>query len=69
MGLDGNEDVRNGGMVRYAELYRAVAEGATAEVEGVEFQEAVRGLEAEGRITVTGEGARRVVRRVAAGGL
>ena len=34
MGLDGNEDVRNGGMVRYAELYRAVAEGATAEVEG-----------------------------------
>ncbi|KAK5956967.1 MCM DNA helicase complex subunit [Knufia fluminis] len=64
MGLDGNEDVRGGGTVRYAELYRAVSEGATAEVEGVEFGEAIRGLESEGKIIVLGEGARRTVRRV-----
>lgn len=64
MGLDGNEDVRGGGTVRYAELYRAVSEGATAEVEGVEFGEAIRGLESEGKIMVLGEGARRTVRRV-----
>lgn len=68
MGLDGNEDVRGGGTVRYAELYRSVSEGATAEVEGAEFSEAIRGLEAEGKIMVLGEGARRVVRRVTGGG-
>lgn len=67
MGLDTNEDVRSGGTIRYAELYRTVAEGATAEVEGSEFSEAVRGLEAEGKIMVLGEGARRVVRRVTGG--
>lgn len=64
MGLDTNEDVRSGGTIRYSELYRMVADGATAEVEGTEFAEAVRGLEAEGKIMVLGEGARRVVRRV-----
>ena len=64
MGLDNNADVRSGGTIRYAELYRTVSEGATAEVEGAEFSEAIRGLEAEGKIMVLGEGARRVVRRV-----
>ena len=64
MGLDNNDDVRSGGTIRYAELYRTVSEGATAEVEGAEFSEAIRGLEAEGKIMVLGEGARRVVRRV-----
>lgn len=67
MGLDSNEDVRSGGTIRYAELYRTVSEGATAEVEGAEFSEAIRGLEAEGKIMVLGEGARRVVRRITGG--
>ena len=67
LGLDNNDDVRAGGQVRYADLYRMVAEGATAEVEGTEFSEAMRGLEAEGKIMVLGEGARRTIRRVTGG--
>lgn len=64
MGLDSNEEVRNGGTVRYADLYRTIADGATAEVEGSDFSQAIQALEAEGKIMVLGEGARRVVRRV-----
>jgi len=67
MGLDNHEDVRSGGTIRYADLYRTVSDGATAEVEGAEFSEAIRGLEAEGKVMVLGEGARRVVRRVTGG--
>ncbi|MBA7496523.1 hypothetical protein ES702_07132 [subsurface metagenome] len=69
MGLDASEDVRGGGAMRYAELYRSIADGATAEVDAAEFSEAVRGLEAEGKIMVLGEGARRTVRRVTGGGV
>ncbi|KAK5078461.1 MCM DNA helicase complex subunit [Lithohypha guttulata] len=67
MGLDNNENVRAGDTVRYAELYRSIADGATAEIEGAEFLEAIKSLEAEGKIMVLGEGARRVVRRVTGG--
>lgn len=69
MSLDGSEDVRGGGAMRYADLYRGIAEGATAEIEGAEFAEAIRALEAEGKIMVLGEGARRTVRRVTGGGV
>lgn len=62
--LDGAENVRSGGSVRYADLFRRVGEGASVEVEGLEFSEAIRGLEQEGKIQVVGEGARRMVRRV-----
>lgn len=64
MALDQDGGVRAGGTVRYAELYKSVADGASTEVEGQEFSEAVRALEAEGRIMVLGEGARRTIRRV-----
>lgn len=62
--LDEDGNVRSGGVMRYADLYRGIAEGATAEVEGTEFAEVVRALEAEGKIMVLGEGARRTIRRV-----
>lgn len=62
--LDNDDTIRSGGTVRYADLYRRVSENAGEEVEGSEFGEAVRALEAEGRVMVTGEGARRLVRRI-----
>lgn len=68
-GLDTNEEVRTGGSMRYAELYRSLADGATATIEGQEFADAIKTLEAEGKITVTGEGARRQIRRVGGGGV
>lgn len=69
MSLDSNDDVRNGGALRYGELYRNLADGATAEIESVEFADAIRVLEAEGKIMVLGEGARRTIRRVTGGGM
>lgn len=62
--MDQDDGVRSGGTIRYADLYRRISEGSGVEVEGAEFSEAIRGLEAEGRVMVVGEGARRVVRRV-----
>ena len=65
--MDNDDNVRGGREVRWGDLYRKVNEGASAsggEVEGGEFQEAVRGLEGEGRVMVLGEGGGRRVRRV-----
>ena len=65
--LDNDDNVRTGREVRYSDLYRKVAEGAGqsgGEVEGAEFQEALRSLEGEGRVMVVGEGGGRRVRRV-----
>lgn len=65
--LDGNQDVRAGGVMRYAELYRVVSDGANAEIEGQDFAEAVRSLEAEGKAMVLGDAARRTIRRITGG--
>jgi len=69
--LDRNEDVRAGGAMRYADLYRRVTEGVQAgsgaEVDGSEFSEAMRALEQEGKVQVVGEGSRKSVRRVTGG--
>ena len=63
--MDNDDNVRAGREVRWNDLYRKVAEGGSGgEVEGGEFQEAVRGLEGEGRLMVLGEGGGRRVRRV-----
>lgn len=68
--LDAMDGVNRGASVRYAELFREVGKNAQGnggtEVEGTEFAEAIRALEAEGRVQVGGEGGRRVVRRVSA---
>jgi DNA replication licensing factor MCM4 len=57
---------RGGGSARYAEVYKRLSEQAQAslEVEGTEFAEALRSLEQEGKISVSGEGARRSIRRM-----
>ena len=58
-----------GGSARVAELVRRLSEqqaqdGSGGQVEGQEVTEALRALEAEGRLAVSGDGARRSVRRV-----
>ncbi|CAK7242992.1 MAG: MCM DNA helicase complex subunit [Sporothrix thermara] len=49
--------------MRYAEVARRMAEGASVPIESADMAECLRGLEMDGSITVTGEGARRTVRR------
>ncbi|KAK8242371.1 MCM2/3/5 family-domain-containing protein [Phyllosticta capitalensis] len=56
---------RSGAAVRMADLVRRVGEGASVNVETQEVAEALRALEAEGKVQVSGDGARRSVRRVA----
>lgn len=50
--------------VRLSELQKGVAENASVSVETAEVNEALRALEAEGKVLVSGEGARKSVRRV-----
>ena len=59
-----DEMTRSGGSARYAEVFRAISEQGTAQVEGTEFAEALRSLEQEGQVLVGGEGPRRNIRRV-----
>ena len=63
--LDHDGTVQTGGSLRYGDLYRRVADGN--ELESSEFADAVRSLEHEGKVQVTGEGPRRSVRRVTGG--
>ena len=65
--LDNDDNVRSGGAVRYADVFRRLGEGSSVEVEGTEFSEALRSLEQEGKVQVVGEGARRNIRRVTGG--
>jgi DNA replication licensing factor MCM4 len=62
--LDHDPGVRSGNAIRYTDLYRAVGEGSSVEIEGAEFNEVVKSLELEGRVIISGEGGRRSVRRV-----
>ncbi|RCI15101.1 hypothetical protein L249_6826 [Ophiocordyceps polyrhachis-furcata BCC 54312] len=55
-----------GNAVRWGDVARRLAEGAGVPVEPADFSDAMRGLEAEGAVTITGEGARRTIRRVTA---
>ena len=50
--------------VRYGDVVRTLSEQSSVAVEGGEFAEAVRSLEAEGKVQVMGEGPRRSIRRV-----
>ena len=52
------------GSVRWGDVVMGLSERSGAAVEGEAFAEAVRSLEQEGRVQVTGEGARRSIRRV-----
>jgi DNA replication licensing factor MCM4 len=53
-----------GQTVRLSELARTVREGASEQVENAEFLEVLRSAEAEGTVQISGEGARRGVKRV-----
>ena len=55
---------RGGGVARYAETYKMISEESSIPVEGVEFQEALRALEQEGQVSISGEGPRKSIRRV-----
>ncbi|RMZ82130.1 hypothetical protein DV737_g2188, partial [Chaetothyriales sp. CBS 132003] len=67
--LDADEHVSGGGDVRYGELYRKVSDLTSIDqVEGVEFGDVVKALEAEGKIMVLGEGTARRVRRITGSG-
>ncbi|KAL8971869.1 MAG: hypothetical protein Q9183_000840 [Haloplaca sp. 2 TL-2023] len=59
-----DEMTRQGGAARYSEVYRRISEQGSAQVEGTEFAEALRSLEQEGQISISGEGPRRSIRRV-----
>ncbi|TWU74480.1 hypothetical protein ED733_005120 [Metarhizium rileyi] len=61
------DDMTAGGnSVRWADVSKRLADGASMPVETAEFNEVMRALETENLLTVTGEGARRTVRRVTA---
>jgi len=61
------DDLTSGGQaVKYGEVARKLAEGASVQVDSGEFAEVMRMLEMEGAVQVSGEGARKSVRRVTA---
>jgi DNA replication licensing factor MCM4 len=61
-----DELTAGGGTVRFSEVARRLAEGAGVPVEPSEFAEVMRTLEMEGQVMISGEGARKSVRRVTA---
>ncbi|KAF9879295.1 putative MCM2/3/5 family protein [Colletotrichum karsti] len=61
------DELTSGGQtVRWSEVARRLGEGASVPVEQADFNETMRTLEMEGLIMISGEGARRSIRRVAA---
>ncbi|KAI1466901.1 cell division control protein 54 [Daldinia caldariorum] len=59
------DELTSGGQsVRWSEVSRRMNEGASVPVEPADFAETMRALEMEGSIMISGEGARRSVRRV-----
>jgi DNA replication licensing factor MCM4 len=61
-----DELTASGGNVRFSEVAKKLGENAGVQVDGHEFSEVMRALEMEGKIMVSGEGARKSVRRVTA---
>jgi DNA replication licensing factor MCM4 len=61
-----DEMTASGNAVRWGDVARRLSENASVPVEQADFNEAMRALEAESAIMVSGEGARRNVRRVTA---
>lgn len=59
------DEMTSGGQsARFSDVSRRLAEGASVAVEQAEFAEVMRALEMEGLVMISGEGARRSVRRV-----
>ncbi|TDZ27171.1 DNA replication licensing factor mcm4 [Colletotrichum spinosum] len=59
-----DELTSSGQTVKYSEVARNLSEGASMPVEQAEFNETMRTLEMEGLVMISGEGARRSIRRV-----
>ncbi|KAG9233792.1 MCM2/3/5 family-domain-containing protein [Amylocarpus encephaloides] len=59
-----DELTRQGQAVRYSEVAKRLGEQSSITVDSNEFAEAVRGLEQEGNVMITGEGPRKSIRRV-----
>ncbi|SLM36042.1 dna replication licensing factor mcm4 [Lasallia pustulata] len=59
-----DEMTRQGGAARYGEVYKRISEQGSAQVEGTEFAEALRSLEQEGQVSISGEGPRKNIRRI-----
>jgi len=61
------DDMTAGGQgVRWSDVSRRLGEVASGPVEAADFNECMRALEMEGSVTVSGEGARKTIRRVTA---
>lgn len=58
-----DELTANGQSVRFSEVSRKLAEGAGVPVDAGEFNEVMRALEMEGLVSISGEGARKSVRK------
>ena len=54
----------SGGTARWSDVLKHLTEESTVEVDSAQFAEAVRALETEGVVSVTGEGTRRSIRRI-----
>ncbi|KAF7544567.1 hypothetical protein G7Z17_g9854 [Cylindrodendrum hubeiense] len=61
-----DEMTAGGNTVRWGDVARRLGEGASVPVEQSEFNEVMRALESENAIMISGDGARRSVRRVTA---
>jgi DNA replication licensing factor MCM4 len=55
---------RQGGAARYTELYKRISDQGSSQVEAAEFAEALKSLEQEGQVSISGEGPRKSIRRV-----
>lgn len=56
----------SGSTVRWTEVSRKLSEGSSVPIEQADFTEVMRALESDGAITISGDGARRSIRRVTA---
>lgn len=61
-----DEMTAGGNSVKWSEVARRLSDGSSLPVEQAEFNEAMRALEAENSVMITGEGARKSIRRVTA---
>ena len=59
-----DELTRGGQAARYAEVFQKLNDQSNGQLEGTEFGEALRMLEQEGQVAISGEGPRRSIRRV-----
>lgn len=60
-----DEMTRQGGLVRYTEFAKHLGEQSSIAIEADQLADAMRSLQQEGQLQISGEGGRRSIRRVA----